>query len=1298
MKKESGKIQQNYKGKTQDGRLQHALLPSYVKVDEQKFSDRLSFLLKYSELVKYIGLNGEEQGSWEVFLQKDICFFLASILNFNLSEKDTLIKDNLYTFWWAQTEKQKREAFRSAFQNLLEMATVINTWFNESQALKGIKDGVKMISEIEQTIKSRPKSALQGLKSEATAAEKAEVFSVGSVTFFFEDFHEVWELDVTMLKIVKPGEEYDFKKGIKKFGSIYRTLFHSITHLQEIALQLLSDSIKKKHNHQPDTALLITFLFLMEHAQNQINTFTKKHLDYYYCEILGQEKLPAVPDKTFVQFTLLKTAPYRLLEKGALLHAGVNKEGLPSYYELDDDILVTKANIPSDGLKTIFLARNPNIDFGLSKQNTITNIYAAPLANSDDGFGAKFSDPANTWPLIGEDQSELNQDEQQMGFGRIGLAIAASVLNLEGGNRKISLNLTFQDSSLSGFIEVLGSIAAEKNTDKDSAFEDLFQNSLEVYLSGKKEWILIENYSATGPSQWENNTLTIYFELAEGKPSITEYNPKVHGGSFDTDFPVLKILLRHQDSHFIYSFVKQLELEVIKLDVEVEGLKSLNLFNQAGKVDGSVPFQPFGPIPEKNAYLLFGHSEITNKKINSLNVNLNWNNLPETENGFRDYYAAYDQPLSPIYNNPITNSCFKINLSSLSNYRFVEETQPEEVNLFQIQCDPEPPPNTEPLSPQTIIQWPADNLGNLQPDYTLEKLPPFTNLTKQGYFKIKLEDPYYGFGESIYSELFPLVISENARPKFFLFWPRKNKNQLPIPNKPFSPVLSQISIDYTASTTFYFPPGEVWENEKESGEKVFHLLPFGIDPIFEDGRPLKAFHGLMPSFNGDGNLFIGIADLIPPQPITIFFELQKSERKFNPAKPISVGWWYLKDNQWESFPPHTVLMDTTDQFTKTGIIKLDIPKSINKNNTILPNDLHWINVGIKGNLKAIGRVKNITTQVASTTWQANPKDITHFENVQANPPQIKISGLVDKTPEITDVKRIYKFYHGRTRELETSFYTRVSELLRHKGRAITPYDYERLILQKFPLIKQVKCIGFANYEKFLKTPGSLYIIVVPFWGHDELSPKSGFSLLQSIKEYVSAIAAPELEITVKNPLYEKILIYGKVKFNPTIVKEGMSGKYLKELDADIKNFICPWLKEGPVNLGGSLGKSALQNFIHDRPYVEGITKFSIVQVIEAQEEYEIEDTAIQSDKIEILYASTPWSVLIPEKVHQIQEIKTREDQAIPYIPPVKAAIETMVVGTDFVIEASDADSMADKDNSKIPEPGPEYFKINDILK
>ena len=45
-----------------------------------------------------------------------------------------------------------------------------------------------------------------------------------------------------------------------------------------------------------------------------------------------------------------------------------------------------------------------------------------------------------------------------------------------------------------------------------------------------------------------------------------------------------------------------------------------------------------------------------------------------------------------------------------------------------------------------------------------------------------------------------------------------------------------------------------------------------------------------------------------------------------------------------------------------------------------------------------------------------------------------------------------------------AFYTRVSERLRHKDRAIDLWDYERLILEAFPQIYKVKCLNHTCYR------------------------------------------------------------------------------------------------------------------------------------------------------------------------------------------------------------------------------------------
>ena len=58
--------------------------------------------------------------------------------------------------------------------------------------------------------------------------------------------------------------------------------------------------------------------------------------------------------------------------------------------------------------------------------------------------------------------------------------------------------------------------------------------------------------------------------------------------------------------------------------------------------------------------------------------------------------------------------------------------------------------------------------------------------------------------------------------------------------------------------------------------------------------------------------------------------------------------------------------------------------------------------------------------------------------------------------------RMHEYLSGRPAEDRQSLLTRPSARLRHKQRAASPWDYERLVLEAFPHVFKVKC--FPNMD------------------------------------------------------------------------------------------------------------------------------------------------------------------------------------------------------------------------------------------
>ena len=78
------------------------------------------------------------------------------------------------------------------------------------------------------------------------------------------------------------------------------------------------------------------------------------------------------------------------------------------------------------------------------------------------------------------------------------------------------------------------------------------------------------------------------------------------------------------------------------------------------------------------------------------------------------------------------------------------------------------------------------------------------------------------------------------------------------------------------------------------------------------------------------------------------------------------------------------------------------------------------------------------------------------------------------------VKQPNPSFGGKKQEEDTQLYQRSSERLRHKQRAITSWDYERLILQEFPEVYRLKCLNHYRYDSgSVSNVSAGYVTLIP---------------------------------------------------------------------------------------------------------------------------------------------------------------------------------------------------------------------------
>ena len=440
-------------------------------------------------------------------------------------------------------------------------------------------------------------------------------------------------------------------------------------------------------------------------------------------------------------------------------------------------------------------------------------------------------------------------------------------------------------------------------------------------------------------------------------------------------------------------------------------------------------------------------------------------------------------------------------------------------------------------------------------------------------------------------------------------------NRVLIPNEPWTPTIQNLALDYTACAT------------REDIELI-HLYPYEGTYKHED---LEVSPTLLPYFDDEGTLFIGLKNLRPGNSLNLLFQLAEATAD-SELDRAQVEWAYLANNQWiplrEGFE---IISDGTKGLTVSGVVQIAVPFGISRTgNTIMPADLYWIkafvnesdegrscesriaqpivNVKCKsanpnrknirpGKVKAICDTLAVYTQAAKVVFEPTPDN--DLNRLREALPAGQIAKMVEPRVGIKKVLQPYPSFSGRAPEEGTNFYQRVSEHLRHKGRGVAAFDYETLILEAFPEIFKVKCINHdfglsaRTYRKDLElAPGFVVLAVVPdltkLQPGEGMEPKAPVSLLEDIKAYLKKRISPFVRLKVLNPRYEKVDINVTVK-----LRKGKNRAYYKaKLKEDITLFMAPWYitkDSDKLVFGQSVNYSEIIKFIERLDYIDFVT-------------------------------------------------------------------------------------------------------------
>ncbi|MEY4764485.1 MAG: hypothetical protein RI907_1158 [Pseudomonadota bacterium] len=937
----------------------------------------------------------------------------------------------------------------------------------------------------------------------------------------------------------------------------------------------------------PHLALLMAYAQLASQPRAVLNDFTRRHLAFQMQTVLGFQPRPALPDHAHVLVTLKKGAAPLALSTDQRLSAGKDSAGQA----------LTYAPVRPTVLNHAEVAEVRSVGHAAGR------LVMAPLARSLDGLGAKLPAERPVWspfalPLAGR---------PTLPVGVTGFALASPLLRLAEGQRSITLTLA------------LDGLQAPHTPAALAA-------SFEVLLTGPKGWL--GPFPLTADTGAASHLRQFRCQLDADQPAVVDLSA-VHLQAFEPGLPVLQCRIK-ADGPLGHDAMAGLSVRQVQLQVSVHGMSQLPLEGDLGAIDPKKAYLPFGPQAAPGSRFFIQSSEALGKTLSRLQLNLVWQGAPATQQELNTRYANYSG---------------KAGLASGVSMRaqWADASARAEAITFTGLPAVGGSLSVPLLAPQarpfiSKIGWPA-------------ALALFSGGSALARNKASLADwlrprpspvpaaPANVLPGRITLTLVTDLLHEGYRTDTIAKIVAQKPAELPA--EPLTPKLQSLTLDYDAETPMTRLDLATEDSFTQADVALYHVDVFGVARVHPWLTTLRPWvqQGATPLLppHAAGELYIGLRGVGAGEPVSLL--LQAEAGSADPLATVqTVRWSVLADNSWHALPPGPDLpLDTTGDLRRSGLVQALLPDAVNTDNTLLPAGLVWLKAEVPGDPRAACQLVDVHANAIEVAYVDEGHAASHLGSAL---PAGAINKLLPPQTAIKALAQPYPSFDGALQEDEGALARRAAERLRHRQRAITAWDHERLVLDAFPQLARVKCVPYAHAGSW-RAPGSVMLVVLPdlrqraFAG--VLQPRVDLDTLQRIEAFVlarsplwlqqvptGAPAGTTSAIAVRNPSYQAVRLAFKVRMRP-----GYAFSFYKgELNAALVRALSPWAFDADQTLdfGGRVVRSALVNFVEALPYVDHVTDVRLAR------------EGVPGEDASELQPRSPDEILVSAALHLIEEI------------------------------------------------------------
>ena len=976
--------------------------------------------------------------------------------------------------------------------------------------------------------------------------------------------------------------------------------------LLEQCTVMFSELLNKPNGSlQPHSGLLATFLRQYGHLQDRLNSLVPLYTEHFYTQLAGFTPAKAQADKAVVVFQAEgETPPFTLpagtevLSSDPALTYRTSEDTPISDTCLEQAVSLTPANPPGPWIRKAFW-KPPLPD---TAQSSLWQPFPLHVRNAE--------------------------------LTACATLLSLPILNMAGGHRRIELRLSLvPDAAYTDAVSNLRQICQANGIHEDTAAA-----FLALECSGPEGWFVPvhsdarilfhlspessqgsaqaaegENSAAatpaevtideeapenvpdtdaesqsksslaeTGQETAPNVTVEIVLvlELSAEQPGLNTPTKSLHG--LVAEYPAIKLTpLSGMDS--LWEALQAFSMGTLHTSVSVSGLRHFSIKkNRIFEAnDADVPVEPFGSVPASGSCLDLDIPELSGKNMRRLRLHWDWD-APED---FATYFMAYD--FSPLTVSPC-----------IQTEKEADQWKPAGDTI-------------------TLKGRAVNNMDfSLDPDSTLHGL------------RLKLDGQGSLFGHSTYGLLLArltLVESSLLRRGWHMLTGKARLKDL---NPPLTPVWNDLRFDYEADA--------IYELSADNGHCI-HAFQAPWRECRQKTLPCRLFahfteHSLLLEFKQGHKDEASL-------PLSLYFRLQGTASE-TADSAMCAG-------------RATLLQDATDGLQRSGLMRLAVDANSEAPTDDTP-EVFRRTLCFFWSKRPEFSLNTIHTHAAWATAQLDENSDSlerPFPLLGGSLTMLGSSGTDSASTEqrikTLLVTQPYPFVGGRpggkTREGRALFYQECAEELSHRGQAILPRDYERLVLREFPEVLAVRCLSHCDGSLTGIHPGSVTLAVFApqegsrlyppcasassFTLDPTMPPYADPELLAQIKLAMTERIAPEVSLYVIQPHYERLHVHLKARRDPF----SLESESMAEVSRIITEFIAPWAFApcGTV-LGAPLMRPRLLGALQLLPCLLDVEELTL-HLPDRGETYEF-ITGGQIQENSAIPASNPTLLFYPEQI------------------------------------------------------------------